>query len=688
MFENKTNNQPNNSNELNAWNPLEQSDDALSQVQQKRLIRNILKSYTGYYDFLSEPLQNALDATANFQDRNSDQSYHPKIWIRISLKESYISITDNGIGMNLEQFKKFLQPFCTYKDGLPTRGSKGVGATYLAYGFNHLEIATKNTQGFYCGLIKNGRTWIQDKQNEQSMPLVEPFTEAYHEIFDMIKHGTSITLKLVGDFIRPKDLTWSGAEKAEQWMSILRLMTPLGGIYLCHENPQKVEIELEVIDEAGEITQEILERPRYLFPHEVVGKTANIQEYFSCLTEKISKGQDPSRPIPKYSNLNGLWGEWTGKDIAEGKTPIEIELNKEEIELVIGTKIYVFLGYSEQIWEQYNDKHLNLRKGLNILRGGLQLATKNMPQGRQITIPFPNNVGLQKLAHVIVHFESEYYKNDDADPDLGRKGFQPELVEVAEKLSMAAVKTFRKHHKLLRKDKGKSAYEDELQISKWIDSQKDHEKTAPIIVSSKGFYASENYSVKRAVEERLPMRSEPICEQDVVALFNQMLGAAIIRGIHILASSQYQQYDACYRIFMENPFDDYIRSEQNLLGVDESSFFEELKNNKNRETKEKLLEYKHNIDALIDNFNEGTKKPKEIGLVVAWEMGKKWKNAFDVTSYLDEENVHHRTFHGCTHKMTHQGIGADAFDCIILKDLLNYLNNPAEESERQRELYS
>jgi hypothetical protein len=94
MSENKTNNQLNTTNELIAWNPLEQSDDALSQAQQKRLIRNILKSYTGYYDFLSEPLQNALDATANFQYRNSDQSYHPKIWIRISLRESYISITD------------------------------------------------------------------------------------------------------------------------------------------------------------------------------------------------------------------------------------------------------------------------------------------------------------------------------------------------------------------------------------------------------------------------------------------------------------------------------------------------------------------------------------------------------------------------------------------------------------------
>ncbi len=184
------------------------------------------------------------------------------------------------------------------------------------------------------------------------------------------------------------------------------------------------------------------------------------------------------------------------------------------------------------------------------------------------------------------------------------------------------------------------------------------------------------------------MRSEPKCEQDVVALFNQMLGAGIIRGIHILATSQYKQYDALYRIFMEHPFDDYIRGDQNPLGVDESSFIKELQHNQNRESPIKILEYKYNIDALIDDFNNETKKTNEIGLVVAWEMGNKWKNAFDVTSYLDEENVHHRIFHGCTHKLTHQGMGADAFDCIILKDILSYLNNPDEESERQRQIYS
>jgi len=49
---------------LEPWDPLaiESDEPDLVIAAQKREIRNILKSYTGYYDLFSELLQNALDA--------------------------------------------------------------------------------------------------------------------------------------------------------------------------------------------------------------------------------------------------------------------------------------------------------------------------------------------------------------------------------------------------------------------------------------------------------------------------------------------------------------------------------------------------------------------------------------------------------------------------------------------------
>ena len=51
---------------------------------QKREIRNILKSYTGYYDLFAEMIQNALDAVERRADEG-DSDYRPAIWILIDL---------------------------------------------------------------------------------------------------------------------------------------------------------------------------------------------------------------------------------------------------------------------------------------------------------------------------------------------------------------------------------------------------------------------------------------------------------------------------------------------------------------------------------------------------------------------------------------------------------------------------
>ncbi len=49
---------------VEGWDPLAPTDDDpnVFAAAQKREIRNILKSYTGYYDLFSEMIQNALDA--------------------------------------------------------------------------------------------------------------------------------------------------------------------------------------------------------------------------------------------------------------------------------------------------------------------------------------------------------------------------------------------------------------------------------------------------------------------------------------------------------------------------------------------------------------------------------------------------------------------------------------------------
>lgn len=654
------------------WDPLAPTDDDANvfAAAQKREIRNILKSYTGYYDLFSEMIQNALDAVEK-RSAEGDANYAPFILLQIDLPGNSVSITDNGCSMSLTQLKKFLKPSISFKDGPETRGSKGVGATYLAFGFNQLEVATKpDASTVYAGVLKNGRTWLDDTKGIITKPNVES-VKNWSDALAKLDRGTSIRLKLVGDNIRPKNLQYFIAKNAEQWSCLLRAHTPLGGVYLCGDKPPKINIEIEVIDDKCEMSKLQLGAPRYLYPHEVLGKTADLREFLKDQAARVEKQQDVSKVPPKFSNVNGIWGEWSGDEILAGDSPMRPVLDDTERELMtaLQPQIYVFMCYSTDLWDDYNDNTLKLRKGSRILRGGLQQATKHMPQGNPIPIPLTNNIGFQQITHIVVHF--------NAEPDLGRKGFQPEHTAVAERLSTAAVAAFRRYFdRLLRKNTGAPALLQQMKLSQWIDEQRQHEKAFPLVIAGKGLFAP---------QYELPIRSIPIVEQDVVALFNQMLSSGIVRGIQLLSSSQFNQYDGLFRFRMEPPFDLFIRTIDNPLGVDSQNF---AGLDSTIESPVGVLEYKYNLDALIEEIDNGTKNADEVKLAVCWTLGTKWKSHFTVLSYLDNDNLHHREFHGVTHHFSHAVSGLSAFSVIVLEDLVGYLTGQEQESNRQKELYA
>ena len=193
----------------------------------------------------------------------------------------------------------------------------------------------------------------------------------------------------------------------------------------------------------------------------------------------------------------------------------------------------------------------------------------------------------------------------------------------------------------------------------------------PVIIVGTGLFSP---------TEELPIRSEPLVEQDVVALFNQMLSSGLVRGIQLISSSQFNQYDGLYRIHMDDPLERYLLSDTNPLGIVDDHFIGKDK----LSSTVKILEYKYSIDGLIEEFQSEVKAVEDISLAVAWELGGKWEQMFEVISYLDEEYEHLRTIHGATHSFTHAQTGAHAFEAIVLEDLVSYLDDPAAEQERQR----
>jgi len=138
----------------------------------KSTVNNILKSYTGYFDIFSEMIQNSMDSTQK-KFIAKGNSYIPRLWIYIDLKQKSIRLVDNGIGMNLEEFLLCFRPNVSFKRGDNLRGNKGVGATFLAYGFNYISLQTKNNGCFFSSILRQGRQWVDDTSDRIPRPLLE-----------------------------------------------------------------------------------------------------------------------------------------------------------------------------------------------------------------------------------------------------------------------------------------------------------------------------------------------------------------------------------------------------------------------------------------------------------------------------------------------------------------------------------
>jgi len=62
--------------------------------------------------------------------------------------------------------------------------------------------------------------------------------------------------------------------------------------------------------------------------------------------------------------------------------------------------------------------------------------------------------------------------------------------------------------------------------------------------------------------------SEPLNEQDVISLFNQLLAGGVIRGIKIMSTNSHQKYDGVYKFWLKKPFENHIFEKNiNPLGM-------------------------------------------------------------------------------------------------------------------------
>ncbi len=646
-------------NTIDPLNLNESEYGAVLRQSRRRELSNIIKSYVSSYDVFSEAIQNALDAIDRKRillEGDGLKSYQGTISIHIDLDKDEITITDNGTGFAELEFKAFVAPNMSFHKGNDrrTRGNKGVGASYLAFGFDYFCVSTISATFRYCGELNKGRSWVDGNGDDDSPKIISCLPLEKQDIADT---GSSVLIRVGGANTKPKTLKYFSANTPKEWSYLLKAKTPLGTVGGFSTN---TTCTISVVRN-GAVSIDDIELG-YTYPHEFINHPLNLDDFLLWQSDSIKKNCVASNIPAKYTKRSGIYKKYNEKELLElggGWSSEDDGLIK-----LHGVKAYAIFMHSTDVWDFINDKKMGLRKGLRILRGGLLIANNSMIQGEYLVIPLTSSIGYQKQCHVVVHLTN-------ADPDLGRKGFQPEIRQLCEEISKRIVNNSLKKFRHLLKPNAQADGEDEKEkkLSEWIKEQEEFQKKYPLNLTNKHFFKPKN---------EISIISIPQKEQDVIALFNQLIAGGVIRSINLLATSQTMQYDGVFRYVSTDDEETYAFDEEsNPLGLESEKL-------KKFESQPKVLEYKHNLDYLIHDFHNEEKRADDINLVVCWEMGNLWKEDFGCTSYLLDDNISHRNYHGLTHQLYST---TSRIDVIVLSELIQYLEDYESSQAWQQARY-
>jgi Histidine kinase-, DNA gyrase B-, and HSP90-like ATPase len=654
---------------LDGFDPLAEDESttsvALSQifeVSRKREVQNILKSYTGTFDLFSELLQNSLDAVQARQ-RLRTSGYEPHVWVSIDIPDRKVAVIDNGIGMNEEQLKYCLRPSVSFKKQADLRGHKGVGATFLAYGFSFIKLQSKQSNAGVAVILRQGRQWTEDSSGTIPRPTLSATEFAVPQLIGE-ESGTSVEIivgKSPGE--RPRDLSWLGARTAEQWYNVLRIKTPLGGVYLSTSKfSPRVTIQVRSSDK--EVSEYTKNRAEYYYPHEIPGlKVQSLRDVSKAADAIQGDSQTKLLKLPaEFKRLQCVWDVWGKEEILEEDSYFSSALTDEDKEIIERHNVIVYAAFlhSAKLWTEFNDEILGLRKGQRIIHGGLQLATDFMTQGDLFVIPLTSAIGYQANSHVIVHFT-------DGNPDMGRKVFQPELMTLAQKLAVRSVNAFRRFLLYVRPDAGAQNITPDKEVYDWKRAQEQFRDHNPLTLIIEG--------------RSISLVSRPRQEQDVIALFHELLGTRILKGFQFFGTSQSDRYDSVF--FMSYVENDNVLFDpkNNRLGVRREYGLPYV-------TEPKILEYKFEFDSLVADFENEAKFAKHVDFVVCWSAGDQFRERFYLQSLLVGDEGSTRQVFGATHQVF--SIGSQdqpAFELLILEDLISWLQDPVGEEARQKLRY-
>jgi hypothetical protein len=622
-------------------NPLDhvRSDDAI----QRRIVTGVLESYNSNYDVLGEMIQNAVDT---LEDAFLLELKPPfKIQVHVNLKENAISVLDTGLGMTRSQAVSAFAPSVSFKNDIGLlkkrgskfsyRGYKGVGLTFLGYGTDDIILHTKSRDGQLTkGRMQYARSWAHGERNDPAL-IVE---DQEPSPIDAQARGTYIRVQLSQN-TRPKRLS-AIATEPKMWEAILRTRTAIGQVFLNQTPSFNIETRLLVTDQDGIIHETEFE-PTFLLPHltnrQPPFRFLDIPSYYQKHNEQTTIPVDSRRQ-------DGIYLMWDTARIEQELTKPQKELFKTELQSYVPV-LYAFLPYQTSIWNEINQSVAGV-KSKQLMGPGLIIAVNRQRLADTFELVPSRYEALSRNLLVVIHFEN-------ARPDQGRKTVQDEVLDLAKRTADRALQYIAEQREFL-KPQGDAPTPGQREVEKnhgdWLFNVRQHEQQAPLHIPPVTFL------------------SEPQNEQDVVGLFHQMSALGVFPGLKILATSQIRTYDSLVKFDCPATTTglQYRSTDENPIGV--SPYI--LGNKERFETRHLTLEFKNNLDGLIDELDdrESAKDFAHIDVCVCWGVVAESFKGHAVEE-ITTSNIDERRYPGVTHLLRRDG-QAHVIQVVMLRDIV------------------
>ncbi len=164
------------------------------------------------------------------------------------------------------------------------------------------------------------------------------------------------------------------------------------------------------------------------------------------------------------------------------------------------------------------------------------------------------------------------------------------------------------------------------------------------------------------------LKKIPSEEQDVVALFFNLLGTGKLKGYEVFTTHISRTYDGVGRFALGADATTTYHHTTNRLGIAQDKFRDGKAVSPNR----CFLEFKYDTDGLVRDVRSGYKRLQDIKWLVCWEIGSKHvAEGIGIIDITEAAQVNRREYHGVTHLMTEN---QDKVFVICLRKVLEILS--------------